>query len=305
MTRRKKQTHGIAYFHFLTIRKENSDMPLVPPAPILFLGFGAQKSGTSWLSNYLKSHPEVLMSPIKEMAFFGNRENVNLDRFKGQLAFQDVVTAFTGRENKPRKKHLNDRIKIHNNFEAYKNFFNELLQDEKAYGEITPSYAFMKLNEMIEVRENFPECRIIFLLRNPVDRLWSQMRFSHTKDTPSELLSNAKQRMVMNAYTKRSDYKSTIEKLTTIFPRDRLHFEFFEHLFTQEAVNGICDFLGVSHHQAQLKTKKNAAFHVKLPTELRMEMIKALKPQYDFVGDFFNHKIPSKWVDDLEAIELS
>jgi len=52
-----------------------------------FLGIGAQKSGTSWLSNYFKSHPEILMSPIKEMTFFGNREQQNPGRFKKHPAF--------------------------------------------------------------------------------------------------------------------------------------------------------------------------------------------------------------------------
>jgi hypothetical protein len=37
------------------------------------LGVGAQKAGTSWLYRYLKSHPEIFMSPIKEMHFFGTR----------------------------------------------------------------------------------------------------------------------------------------------------------------------------------------------------------------------------------------
>jgi hypothetical protein len=278
-------------------------MPTISTPPVFFLGFGAQKSGTSWLSNYLKSHPEVLMSPIKEMAFFGNRKKPNLNRFKEQLAFQDVVTSFTGRKNKPRIRNLNNRIDVNNNIEAYKKFFEVLLKDEKAYGEITPSYASIEHDEIVEIRKNFPSCRIIFLLRNPVDRAWSQMRFSHTKDTPSELLENALQRISKPAYTLRSDYKSTIDKLTSIFPQNQIHFVFFERLFTLSAVDRICNFLGVSHYKAQLKTKQNAAFSVKLPPDLRAEMIKVLMPQYSFVYDYFNRDIPTEWFNDMATFE--
>ena len=38
-----------------------------------FVGLGAQKTGTSWLWEYLQSHPEVGASPIKEMHFFDSK----------------------------------------------------------------------------------------------------------------------------------------------------------------------------------------------------------------------------------------
>lgn len=37
-----------------------------------FLKMGAQKSGTTSLYYYLKQHPEVYMSPAKEVHFFDN-----------------------------------------------------------------------------------------------------------------------------------------------------------------------------------------------------------------------------------------
>ena len=36
----------------------------------LFIGLGAMKAGTSWVSEYLRGHPGVYHSPIKEMNFF-------------------------------------------------------------------------------------------------------------------------------------------------------------------------------------------------------------------------------------------
>lgn len=35
-----------------------------------FLGIGAQKSGTSWIYNQLKYHPEICVSRVKELRFF-------------------------------------------------------------------------------------------------------------------------------------------------------------------------------------------------------------------------------------------
>ena len=35
-----------------------------------FVGIGAAKAGTSWLADYLAGHPEVALSPIKELHYF-------------------------------------------------------------------------------------------------------------------------------------------------------------------------------------------------------------------------------------------
>lgn len=270
--------------------------------PIFFLGVGAQKSGTSWLSHYFKGHPEILMSPIKEMHFFGNRKSPNLKRFKRQLAFQEVQTAFTGNANKTRINHLNNRISVHGDIERYKDYFSKMLKTEKAYGEISPAYAFLDKNELTAIYDNFPNCRIIFLMRNPVDRAWSQMRFSHIDDTLETLHEKALQRMSEQAYVLRSDYKRTVENLVSVFPRDQIHFAFFEHLFNQDAVNKICDFLEVRHEAADLITKRNAAYAHPLDVKLRHEMKKILKPQYAFVDAYFKSEIPTCWQDDLRAI---
>jgi len=38
-----------------------------------FVGIGAAKSGTSWVAEYLREHPDVAMSPIKELHYFDAR----------------------------------------------------------------------------------------------------------------------------------------------------------------------------------------------------------------------------------------
>lgn len=267
-----------------------------------FLGVGAAKSGTSWMYNYFKSHPEILMSPIKEMNFFGNRKNSQLTRFKEMLALKDVEAAFTGRTYRYSRKILNERITMAGDIAKYKTFFHNLITDEKAYGEITPAYAFMPKEEFEDIRDHFPDCKIIFLMRNPVDRIWSQMRFRQTDKTPSELRARALDLLTSKMYTKRGNYRQTIQNLTAVFPSQNIHFEFFEHFFTHRAINRLCGFLKVSYHAANLDTKVNESFKVELPLELRQKMVCALKPQYIFAKSFFGDDLPESWTDDFQYI---
>lgn len=97
---------------------------------------GAQKSGTSSLYNYLKVHPECIMSEPKEPSFFSKR--ANLDKTEGYMrCFSDVVK----REKNP-----------------------------KIFGEATTAY--MVEDDIPErIKSILGTClKFIFVLRNPVER---------------------------------------------------------------------------------------------------------------------------------------
>ena len=41
-----------------------------PPIENLFVCVGAQKAGTTWLARVLEDHPEIFMTPVKEIHYF-------------------------------------------------------------------------------------------------------------------------------------------------------------------------------------------------------------------------------------------
>src|SRR3954453_9519065 len=43
-----------------------------PPLPT-FLGIGAPRTGTTWLHSNLRRHPEIWMTPVKEVHYFDKR----------------------------------------------------------------------------------------------------------------------------------------------------------------------------------------------------------------------------------------
>lgn len=268
--------------------------------PTLFLGIGAQKSGTTWLGNYFKTHPEIFMSPIKEMNFWGNRDALYLKRFRRLRDAETAKKALNMKYSEKRLKLLNERIAMRGDLDKYKTYFSAQVKTESTYGEITPSYSFMPRSEMAFIKSEFPSCKILFMMRNPASRSWSQMRFSHTKETSVDLLKNAKPRLATPPYIQRSDYRQTIENMESVFSSEQVHYVFFEHLFNQDTIDGVCDFLGVSHRTAAFNVKRNEARKSDLPPELRKDMIAHLRPQYDFVIDKFGAAVPDNWRRDLE-----
>jgi Sulfotransferase family len=126
-----------------------------------FLIIGAGKAGTSSLYQYLKQHPQIYMSPIKETNFFA---------LEGQdLNFAD-----------PR-----DRINKYSitKIEDYYAQF-EAVSNETAIGEASPLYLYEpKAPEQIQ--HYIPDVKLIAILRNPVDRAYASFLYLHREQRES------------------------------------------------------------------------------------------------------------------------
>jgi Sulfotransferase family len=129
-----------------------------------FLCVGAQKGGTSWLYHQLDFHPDFWMPPVKELHYLDA-----LSRVK--------------RKNSPRCKDEHDQWFLARLVELsalpYLDLgtYSQLFAPKAALlsGDITPSYSTLN-DELIErVVRYFPNLKVIFLARDPVDRAWSQL----------------------------------------------------------------------------------------------------------------------------------
>ncbi|MEP9410017.1 MAG: sulfotransferase [Candidatus Brocadia sp.] len=150
-----------------------------------FLIVGAAKSGTTSLYYYLNQHPEVYMSPIKEPGFF--------------------IAQFL--ELPPKR-----RSQIIENFDDYKKLFKNV-RDEKAIGEATPAYLYYYENTIRYILDYLGDVKIIIILRNPVDRAFSdyQMRVRNSGERLSfedALLAEDKRKNMALTYGCGWHYKS-------------------------------------------------------------------------------------------------
>ena len=61
-----------------------------------FLGIGAQKSGTTWLSEHLKPHPGVFIPEVKELHYWDWRQNLGLDWYRDRAGGNEARRDHTG-----------------------------------------------------------------------------------------------------------------------------------------------------------------------------------------------------------------
>ena len=100
---------------------------------------GVNKAGTSWLYYLLGRHPDVFMSEVKELYFFGTHKDGPADR------------------------------------EAYHRHF-PFAEDYRYFGDATPMY-YREAAVVEEMYSYNPEAKLLAIVRDPVERLLSQYRY--------------------------------------------------------------------------------------------------------------------------------
>ena len=159
-----------------------------------FLGIGAQKAGTTWLYFNLVKHPGVFLTAEKELHFWDRHRDRGLDWYRAQFAAAPA--------------------------------------DRKA-GEITPAYAILPPEMIAEVRREFPDVRLVYLMRNPIERAWSsalmalpraEMTIEEASDTWFIDHFNAAGSL------KRGDYEACLRAWRAAYPEEQIHVELFDDI---------------------------------------------------------------------------
>ena len=116
-----------------------------------FLVIGAQKAGTTALYHYLKQHPQVYMSPVKEPHFF---------------SYEGEEPDHRG----PRDREILSRMVV-----TDRNAYGELFRGaagEAAVGEASAGYLYDPEAPRC-IRRYAPDARLIAVLRDPAERAYS------------------------------------------------------------------------------------------------------------------------------------
>lgn len=116
-----------------------------------FLIVGAAKAGTTSLYYYLKQHPEVYMSPVKEPRF---------------ITAQFLKFPLRGIKDDKRENNI---IK---SFTEYKKLF-ENINNEKALGEASADNLYFYEDAIKYIKDYLGNIKIIIILRNPIERTFS------------------------------------------------------------------------------------------------------------------------------------
>ena len=179
---------------------------------------GAAKAGTTALYRYLREHPQVFMSPVKEPSFFAH-EGARLDEcFRGPgdwIVAQNTVTRW----------------------EDYLQLFAAAPDTATAIGEASVIY-LQSPEAPARIRRYVPQARLIAVLRQPADRAYSHYLMLRRDGRESvrdfrEALRREDERVRLGwgtgwHYRRRGFYAESVERYQALFSREQLRFYLYE-----------------------------------------------------------------------------
>ncbi|MGI0068948.1 MAG: sulfotransferase domain-containing protein, partial [Nitrosopumilaceae archaeon] len=144
-------------------------------------------------------------------------------------------------------------------------------------GEITPAYAILPTSSLQVIHEYYPQLRLLYILRNPIDRAWSQARMElakrlqksgpMTKQDESRWL---KQQLSSEQSVARGDYAACLERWWKWYPPEFIKIFIYDEFFATPRA-GICEccvFLGGDAKYYHTMTDQTLATVVLPETEL-------------------------------------
>ena len=176
-----------------------------------FLCLGFRKSGTTWLFENLHYHPDIYLPPYKNVRYFSDD-------------FQQPLSSYA--------KHFGaGRAQVK--------------------GDFSNSYAFISGPRVRFIRSVMPAAKLIVLLRDPVEREWSEFLHQVTMDKGdlSDLSDAEIQAALARApLASAGGYTALLDKWLSAFSEEQLFVGFYDEISTQprKLLTRVFEFLGVT-----------------------------------------------------------
>lgn len=243
-----------------------------------FLCIGAQKAATSWLAHNLRQHPEVWMPPIKEIHYF--------DRVQGQVPTEWAQAPGVGTRRHlaafliPRGTHVSSRawraVRLIHAHPAWASRFLLGRWTDRWYrslfprrpglvtGEATPAYSRLDEDGVAYAASVAPYAKVVYLLRDPVERAWSGARMNARKRFGREIAEEpATEQIAFLAdgadslhprFRRHSEYVANLGRWERHYPGERVHLAYYGDVVHRPAdvLRDVYRFLGVSDDAAHL-----------------------------------------------------
>ena len=286
-----------------------------------FMCIGAQKAGTTWLYANLRRHPDVALPPLKEIHYFDEiyrgvrtglldrvlaREGMNKWWWKEKLypSFKGVLI----RRNSKEFLWYFRYFFLPRSFGWYERLFDAT--GEKVTGDITPDYCILSRKIVQTILERYPDLKIIYIIRNPVDRAWSALKMRYVKRR-NYLLEDINEELVEDYYQKFgefNDIQRTITNWGSVFPENQFFIGLYDELVEAPEVffEKILAFLGLRNFRDHAKFKENVFRGVegRMPAYLAAVLRRKSLTQIRFLIECLpeeQRKYPEKWMTDAQS----
>ena len=273
------------------------------------LGVGAQKAGTTWLHSQLCKNAFFNPGFTKEYHTFDSIYACQYVDWKSswlrKLSSIDETLPTAG----AKKASLLKRLLFVYEPKSYFEYFEKLSDASpriQLVGDITPSYSILDANAFADIKNGLEsvgfKVKVIFLMRDPVERIWSakRMKRRHAVSSGKMVSSSIETSLLRTLHNQgsrlKTDYQRVITNLESIFSPDDIFYGFYEELFTQTSYERFRQFISLDLTDPDFKQSINASpKESDLSEEMTVKMCQIYKSTYTFINNRFNGAAERLW----------
>lgn len=249
-----------------------------------FLGLGAARCASTWLYHILKLHPQILMTSEKEVSFFGKNCL--------KMTWADYQRSFS-----PPPEKINAPVR----------------------GDISPWYVRLTARQVESVHRLLPNARLVLVIRNPIERMWSHAVMEFARGTGGEDFpldaSRFMRRFERLRLTRDSNYLRTIENWTAHYGESALRVELYDRLL-QDPASFLRDILlhigadarwtvtrsQLTTHRWSMRDVTGGKFeNLEMPEMLRWYLALQWREPMRRLNERLGGRV-SKWLEEIETI---
>ena len=204
-----------------------------------FLCIGLHKGGTTWLYQQLDAHPDFWMPPLKELHYFDQlgrvqRSSSSRCRDERDGRFLESINSLSA--------------KPYIDFQHYARLFEA--KGPLLSGDISPNYSTLSNEVIRRIIRYFPNLKVIFLARDPVERIWShlsmEVHYHQIEAFDVTDIDAVNRNLLRRGMLLRSYPSAIVARWTRYVHPDRFRIYFFDDLLRNptELRRSILDFLG-------------------------------------------------------------
>ncbi|MGK7951279.1 MAG: sulfotransferase domain-containing protein [Xenococcaceae cyanobacterium] len=204
-----------------------------------FLVLGPQRTGTTWLCENLRLHPQVFFTEPREIFFFNYLQRPNSPGYQSN----DLAWYLNFYKETPKKYVKKNLIMLKKYGEFYR---------PKVRGEGTASYAVLSKEIIQEIIALNSDIKAILMIRNPVMRAWAHAKkdlLNERNKNLSEVSDREFEDFFSNSYQiKCGHYTSMIETWSSGLKENHLFIGFFDDISEkpEELLLQVFEFLDIS-----------------------------------------------------------
>jgi len=286
-----------------------------------FIGIGPPKTGTTWIYENLRKHPQVVMPPDKEIRYFWERA------FIGNLTYAERFKSAHWHVRGRRfylknrfKTHLADLLRFKIDLQSLAwdtrylfwkqtdDWYSRLFSQTAIGGDISAKYCELPKAEIARIKAVFPHLKILITLRDPIEREWSRAKMNLCKKRNRQIEEVSEQEFVTQfndpPQFKSNDYKRLIEQWQNQFSSSQVFVLFHDELLVNPFgyYCKLCDFLQIERptRDEEKRLKKYVFKGIKgnIPPHLKEILIGMHADHIQSLTDYLPHEpYPRKWLE--------